>query len=78
MIQINKSSLSKNRTCDIKKERNLYCTAERDSFNVAAVNTTVMATCARMLLCLPSVATIVQKSHLTAGCDVVSQSVPQG
>jgi len=30
--------------------QNHYCTVERDSFNVAAVNTTVMTTCARMLL----------------------------
>jgi len=49
IILINKSSLNKNRTCDIKKGQNRYRTVERDSFNVAAVNTTAMATCARML-----------------------------
>ena len=49
MIYISKSSLSKNRTCDIKKGRNHYCTVQGDSFNVTAVNTTAMATCARMV-----------------------------
>ena len=36
---------------DLKMGRNHYCTVERDSFNVAAVNTAAMTTCARMLLC---------------------------
>jgi len=31
--------------------QNRYCTIERDSFNVAAVNNTAMATSALMLLC---------------------------
>jgi len=30
--------------------RNHYCTVERDSFNVPAVNTTAMTKCARMVL----------------------------